>query len=131
MKVLRFAPVLILALMLGSVLSLNSCGKLEASVAKVTVIDKTTGLPMAGVTVVLRPESTVTPAPPFKWDKVEAKTDAKGVATFDFSGDYENGQAGLFVLTIDVESNVNYYTSVGIIKVEEQMINEKTVEITP
>lgn len=129
MKKFALKSLFVMSLFLGLAVSLGSCGKVKDSIARVTVINETTGQPMNGVTVILRPESTTGGNPTFRWDEVTAVTDAKGVATFNFNEDYEAGQAGLFVLTIDVESGTDYNTSVGIIKVEEQTTNEKTVEI--
>lgn len=128
MKKFALKSLFVMSLFLGLAVSLGSCGKVKDSIARVTVINETTGQPMNGVTVILRPEST-NGQTNFKWEEVTATTDAKGVATFNFNEDYEAGQAGLFVLTIDVETGSDYHTSVGIIKVEEQTTNEKTVEV--
>ena len=130
MKQFAFKSLFVMSLFLGVAIMLGSCGKIKDSTARITIIDKTTGDPMNGVTVRLRPEST-TGATNFKFESFEATTDAKGVATFNFNEEFEAGQAGLFVLTIDVLAGGIDYSSVGIIKVEEQMVNEKTVEVTP
>ena len=112
-------------LLLGMAVSMSSCYKVKDSVAKVTVLDAN-GNPVANAEVVLRPEaSDPLETRTFKWTDVTATTDAAGVATFNFNEDFEAGMAGLLVLTIDVPP----YTSVGIIKVEEQVTNEKTVEL--
>ncbi len=117
---------MIFAMFIAIAPALTSCGKVKDSLAKVTVVDKATGQPMNGVTVTLRPVSSdPMSTAEFRFESIEAQTDAKGVATFNLSEYYEAGQAGLMVLTIDAAGQ----TDVGIIKVEEQVTNEKTVEL--
>jgi hypothetical protein len=126
MKKITLGTLMILAMLFVIAPATTSCGKVKDSLAKVTVVDKVTGQPMNGVTVTLRPISSETPPrTDFIFTSVEAQTDAKGVATFNMSEYYEAGQAGLMVLTIDAAGQ----TDVGIIKIEEQVTNEKTVEI--
>ncbi len=126
MKKITLGTLMIFAMFIAIAPSLTSCGKVKDSLAKVTVVDKATGQPMNGVTVTLRPVSS-DPASTstFRFESIEAQTDAKGVATFNLSEYYEAGQAGLMVLTIDAAGQ----TDVGIIKIEEQETNEKTVEL--
>ena len=130
MKTFAKSGLFALFLLIGIGLLSSSCGRIKDSTAKITVIDSTTGLPVTNATVKVRPESSyATPPADFQWEEREAQTDASGVATFNFNEDYEAGQAGLLVLTIDVTVGGTDYTSVGIIKVEEQQTNEKTVEV--
>lgn len=124
MKKFAFGTIMLFALLLSMSTVLSSCGKVKESIAKITVIDGTTGNPMVGSIVYLRAVST-TGATEYRFDPIEAQTDAKGVATFNLSEYYEAGQAGLMVLTIDVDAQ----TDVGIIKIVEQETTEKTVEL--
>ena len=54
-----------------------------------------------------------------------AITNAAGDAVFDFTEFYEAGQAGLFVLNIEVEKDS--LSAESIIKVEPEITNEETV----
>lgn len=125
MKRLFTLKTLFTFLLVGSMAALTSCGKTKDSIAKITVLDSA-GNPVANTTVLLKPESSdPNETREFMWESVEATTDAKGVATFNFTEDFKAGSAGLLVLTIDVPP----YESVGIIKVVEEEVNEKTVEL--
>lgn len=124
MKKFAFGTIMLFALLMSMSTVLSSCGKVKESIAKVTVIDGTTGDPVVGSIVYLRAVST-NGTTDYRFDPLEAQTDAKGVATFNLSEYYEAGQAGLMVLTIDVDNQ----TDVGIIKIVEQETTEKTVEL--
>lgn len=124
MKKFAFGTIMLFALLLSMSTVLSSCGKVKESIAKITVIDGTTGDPVVGSLVYLRAVST-NGNTAYMFTPISAQTDAKGVATFNLSEYYEAGQAGLMVLTIDVDAQ----TDVGIIKIVEQEVNEKTVEL--
>jgi hypothetical protein len=51
------------------------------------------------------------------------------MATFDYNYLYKPGQAGVAVLSIKVEKDDK--SGIGIIKVEEEKVNEETVFIQP
>lgn len=124
MKKFVFATIMLFALLLSMSTVLSSCGKVKESIAKVTVIDGTTGDPVVGALVYLRAVST-NGNTAYRFTPFSAQTDAKGVATFNLSEYYEAGQAGLMLLTIDVDAQQD----VGIIKIVEQETTEKTVEL--
>lgn len=118
-------------LLIASVATLSSCRKKEDTVAKVTVLREGTGAPIGGATVRLYGEVSDTIYDPenIVMD-VEATTDASGVATFNFNDYYKLGQAGFTVLTIDIiENGGATHESVGVIKIEEEQVNETTVEV--
>ncbi|MCB0768969.1 MAG: hypothetical protein KDC00_01010 [Flavobacteriales bacterium] len=60
---------------------------------------------------------------------MEAMTDAAGNAEFDYSGFYEQGQAGFAVLDILTFRDSTY--AEGIIKVLEEETNEETLILKP
>ncbi|MBK7384005.1 MAG: hypothetical protein IPI81_11870 [Flavobacteriales bacterium] len=59
----------------------------------------------------------------------ETNTDGAGVATFDYTDYYEQGQSGFAVLDILCTSDT--LVGEGIIKIEEEKTNEETVIILP
>ena len=58
-----------------------------------------------------------------------AYTNSEGLATFDYNYLYKPGQAGVAVLSIKVQKGNK--SGIGIIKVEEEKVNEETVFIQP
>jgi len=121
----------LIAALIMAVGLLSSCGKVKDSIAKITVIDSATGNPIVGATVRLVPESSLLNPPDYDFPDgfPEKNTDDAGVATFDFTERFKEGQAGLMVLTIEVEVNGTEYEDVAIIKIEEEKTNEKTVSV--
>lgn len=106
-----------------------SCNKTKDSIAKITVVDSNEA-GVANATVTVRPESsTGRPPEEWIWESKEKSTDAVGVATFNFNAEFKEGQAGLVVLTIDIEKNGVKFESAGIIKVEEETTTEQTVQV--
>lgn len=111
-------------------LSLVSCRKEKDTIARVTVIDEASGLPVGGATVKLygEPSDTLYEGNViYLMDSTD--TDASGVATFNFSGYFELGQAGFAVLTVDVTRSGVLNESIAVMKVEEEVTNELTVEV--
>ena len=100
------------------------CRKEAPTVAKILVLD-TSGAPFAGAMVRLYPSPTVDDHGAIALDDT-AYTEIDGIATFDFSENYNLGQAGVFVLDIEVRSGDTLYGS-GIIKVEQEETSEESV----
>lgn len=106
-----------------------SCRTEKATIAKITVLDQATLIPIGGATVRLYGEQSDTlPHPPIDIDRT-ADTDGSGIASFTFTEDYKLGQAGFAVLTVDVTRNGVTHTSIAVIKIEEEKTNELTVKI--
>ena len=102
-----------------------SCEKPEDTIAKITVVDiMGIGVDSAEVRLFGDSDGTSTTIGDIRIDVTE-KTNAAGDAVFDFTEFYEEGQAGLFVLNIEVTKDSLFTES--IIKVEPEMLNEETV----
>ena len=107
-------------------LSILSCRKEGETVVKITVID-TSGAAVPGAMVRLYPSPTIDDHGAITVDDT-AFTEINGEATFDFSDNYNLGQAGVFVLDIEVRSGDTTYGT-GIIKVEQEETSIETVII--
>ena len=120
---------LLVAAMLVGVALLSSCGKVEDSIARITVVNSATNQPIEGAVVRLVPESSLSNPPDYDFPDgfPEDVTNSDGVAEFDFTERFQEGQAGLMVLTIEVVDGSTEYEDVAIIKIEEEQVNEKTV----
>ncbi|NND76716.1 MAG: hypothetical protein HKN39_00855 [Flavobacteriales bacterium] len=112
-------------LCLAIIASLTSCEKVEDTVAKIAVVD-INGQGIADVSVRLFGDGsgTTVNVGDIRVDET-AVTNAAGDAVFDFTEYYEAGQAGLFVLNIEVEKDS--LSAESIIKVEPEIVNEETV----
>ena len=121
MKRKYLKSILFLALIVG----LTSCDKTEDTIAKISVVD-ITGEGIADVSVRLFGDGsgTTVNVGDIRVDEM-SMTNAAGDAVFDFTEFYEAGQAGLFVLSIEVEKDS--LTAESIIKVEPEITNEETV----
>ena len=111
--------------MFAIVLVAFSCEKPEDTIAKITVVD-VAGIAVDSAEVRLFGDSdgTSTVIGDIRIDVTEV-TNAAGDAVFDFTEFYEEGQAGLFVLNIEVTKDTLFTES--IIKVEPETLNEETV----
>lgn len=111
-------------------ISLMACREEEPTIANITVKDVDNKV-IPGVTVILYGESTETPPKPVT--RVDtAITDIFGVAAFDYTEDFQLGQAGFAVLNIDAkvtDQSGNTLSGTGTIKIEEEKINEEVVYI--
>ncbi len=102
-----------------------SCRKKEDTLVEITVKDQYNQV-VSGANVKLL---TV---PPYEANKTpilekEGTTDINGVIRFNFNDTYQLGQAGVAVLNIEAKKgNLN---GRGIIKVEQEEVSKKTVEI--
>lgn len=106
-----------------------SCRKEAPTLAKIQVLDSN-GTPCPGVAVRLFPEPTLTPHGTIVIDDL-LYTDADGFVVFDYSDEYELGQSGFAVLNIEATSSDGLQFGEGIIKVEEERLNQETVIIQP
>lgn len=129
MRKLSFTKYLSFAFVVMSLALITSCGKVEDSIAKVTVTDATTGAAIPNATVLLTPDNTILPPPnAFLFDSLVATTDAKGIATFNLNEYYKEGTAGLMVLDINVDFGGVRKDGLGIIKIEEETLSEESVQ---
>lgn len=117
-----------LLLLAAGFLSLTffSCRKEGDTVAKIKVVD-TSGAPFANAMVRLYPSPTIDEHGAIAVDDT-AWSEIDGYATFDFSDHYNLGQAGVFVLDIEVRSGDSLFGS-GIIDIEQEVTSEETVVI--
>jgi len=107
-------------------LGVFSCRKEGDTVAKIKVVD-TAGNEFPNAMVRLYPSPTIDEHGAIAVDDT-AWTDGTGYATFDFSDHYNLGQAGVFVLDIEVRSG-DSLAGFGIIDIEQEVTSEETVVI--
>ena len=99
-----------------------SCYKQEKTIAIITVLDNNTNGPLENVNVRLFYDNfNGTNVPIIDEEKT---TSSNGSATFDFSDNYQDGQAGFAVL--DIEINEVY---MGVINIVEMSTTEKVIFI--
>lgn len=119
----------IIALFLG-ILTFGafSCRKESPTVAEITVVD-TSGATMPNVMVRLYPTPSINPHPGIVIDDTMF-TDNYGKAVFDYTEQYNLGQAGFAVLDIEVRQGDTLYGE-GIIKIEAEETSYETVVLQP
>jgi hypothetical protein len=119
-----------LLILLGGFVSIAmlSCRKESPTIAKVRVVD-TSGAPFPGAMVRLYPTPTILEHGAIIIDDT-LYTDIDGYCTFDYTENYNLGQAGFAVLDIEVKSGDTLYGE-GIIKIEDEVTSEETVIIQP
>jgi hypothetical protein len=100
-----------------------SCRKEKPTVAKIHVVD-TMGEPVNNAMVRLYGTSTISPPRAIVLDDT-LYTKSDGSVIFDYSDNFNLGQAGFTVLDIEVVAEA--YSGVGIIKIEPEKTNEETV----
>jgi hypothetical protein len=108
--------------------SMTSCNKEQDTLAKITVLDSD-GNRFADASVRIYGDPTTSPHPAVIMDRT-LYTDANGQVIFDFTDDFKQGQAGFTVLTIELNSG-DTLAGEGIIKIEEEKLNEETLVIQP
>lgn len=115
------------AVILCSLLAVNSCKKDKQTIATVLVVNDE-GEPVPGASVRLYAVPSETPPPPneIRFDTTQI-TNGTGKVTWDFSDFYEKGQAGFAVL--DIEASKGALSGEGIIKIEEEETTEETIVI--
>jgi hypothetical protein len=106
----------------------SSCRKEADTLARIRVVD-TSGAAFPGAMVRLYPTPTVINHGAIIIDDT-LESDADGWAIFDYTDNYNLGQAGFTVLDIEVRSGDSLYGE-GIIKIVEEEVNEETVIIQP
>lgn len=122
-KIVTKASLLVLAAGFIS-LATFSCRKEGETIAKIQVLD-TAGAPVGGVMVRLYPDPTIDEHGAIIIDDT-MYTDGLGYVTFDYSENYNLGQAGVFVLNIEANSGDTAFGE-GIIKIEQEVTSEETV----
>ena len=110
--------------------ALISCRKESPTLARILVVD-TNGDPCANAKVHLFPTPTIPPPHGAIVIDDVLWTDAEGYVIFDYSENYNLGQAGFAVLNIEVFSTDETLYGEGIIKIEEEKMNDETVIIQP
>lgn len=115
-----------IGLMFVSLALFPSCRKEGETVARIMVVD-TAGDPFPNAMVRLYPSPTIDEHGAIIIDDTSF-TEVDGYAVFDFSDSYNLGQAGVFVLDIEVRSGDTLYGE-GIIKIEQEETSEETVII--
>ena len=114
-------------LLLLAVVVLSGCNKEKDTIARITIV-KENGQPVteAYVKLYANPAFPLGDATRLTQEKL---TDSRGMAEFDYSGFYEQGQAGFAVL--DIVSFKDSMVGEGIIKILEEEVNEETVTLIP
>ena len=107
--------------------AISGCKKDQQTIATITVVNAD-GEAVPGASVRLYAVSSETPPPPneIRFDTTQV-TNGTGKVSFDFTNDYQEGQAGFAVL--DIEASKGSLEGEGIIKIEEMKTNEETVVI--
>ena len=104
------------------------CRKEAPTVAKIEVVD-TSGAVVPNAMVRLYPTPTVLEHGAIIIDDT-LFTGIDGIATFDYTDQFNLGQAGFAVLDIEVRSGDSLYGE-GIIKIEQEVTSEETVILQP
>lgn len=103
-----------------------SCKKKQATTVEIAVIDIEGNLiPNAMVRLWPNPDPVLKPM----IDADTSYTQSDGNARFDYTDDFNLGQAGFRVLDIEVRANDTLYGE-GIIKIVEEQNNKETVIVT-
>jgi hypothetical protein len=106
---------------------LSSCKKKINTTANIYVRDETQALVNNAMVILYGENTTGLPNQVSVYDT--AYTNTQGLATFDYNYLFNPGQAGVAVLSIKVEKDDK--SGIGIIKIEEEKVNEETVFIQP
>lgn len=109
-------------------ISLFSCRKESPTIARILVVD-TSGAPFPNAMVRLYPTPTILEHGAIIIDDT-LYTGIDGYAIFDYSDNYNLGQAGFAVLDIEVTSGDTLYGE-GIIKIEAEETTEEKVILQP
>lgn len=106
----------------------SSCKKEKPTIAKIRVVD-TSGAAFEGAMIRLYPTPTIVQHGAIIIDDTLI-SDGDGYAIFDYTENFNLGQAGFTVLDIEVRSGDSLYGQ-GIIKIVEEEENEETVILQP
>jgi len=107
--------------------AVSSCNKQQDTIAVIRVVELSDGTtPVVGATVRLVTDYTGTE---FEREGIEQEgtTNSIGEVFFNYNDLFKSGQAGLFVLDVEVEKDL--YTASGIIKVVEEETSEAVIEL--
>ena len=113
--------------LLGLMISFNSCRKKADTIVKIYIKDASTNAAISGATVTLDASSSQAVAFPVDDTKFPFVTtsNSSGEAVFNLNSLYELGQAGVAVL--DIQASSGGSTGKGVIKVVEETTSEETV----
>ena len=115
-------------LIILTITSLSSCKKKVSDTTAIIYVKDEASLFVDSAMVVLYGENTTgMPHQVVVFDT--AYTNSQGMAAFDYNYLYKSGQAGVAVLSIKVKKDNK--NGLGIIKIEEEKVNEETVFIQP
>lgn len=104
-----------------------ACNKEKPTIARITVVDED-GFVVPGVSVKLFANPAVPLGDPTRLDMTQF-TDLTGVAEFDYTDFYQQGQAGFAVM--DILAVKDTFAAEGIIKILEEEENYETVTLVP
>lgn len=113
--------------LVSSTVLFSGCNKKKDTIAKIYVLDSSNN-PVSACTVTLEGISSEGRQADVNVD-MTTETNASGEAIFNFNDLYKKGQAGMAVLNIKAKKGVKEGN--GIIKVEEEKTNEKTIFLLP
>ncbi len=102
----------------------NSCKKEKDTIAKIKVVDENGEL-IPNAEVHLFPDPSIILPRPIIIDDYEI-TNFEGIALFDYTENFNLGQAGFSVLNIEVNSGDTIFGE-GIIKIEEERTTEEVI----
>lgn len=125
MKLLN--SLLIVSCLSGGLFMASSCNKKKDTIAKIHVKNSQNQL-VPDCRVILKGECTPPCTGTVDWYDT-TYTNAMGEAIFNFTERYQKGMAGVAILKIEAKKDAE--TGTGIIKIEEEKINEETVFIHP
>lgn len=111
----------------------SGCKKDKKTIATITIVSKT-GAPVPGATVKIYSACSECPGAPGgdRFDTTEMGfltqiTNGTGKVSYDFTDYYKKGQAGFAVL--DIKAVKGELKGNGVIKIEEETVNEETITI--
>ena len=114
-------------LIILSVIILSACRKQADTIANIYVKDEASLVVDSAMVILYGENTTGLPNQIVVFDS--AYTNYKGMATFDYNYLYKPGQSGVAVLSIKVQKDNK--NGIGIIKIEEEKVNEETIFIQP
>jgi len=115
------------SLIILAITSLSSCRKQADTIANIYVKDEASLVVDSAMVILFGENTTGMPHQVVVFDT--AFTNSQGMATFDYNYLYKAGQSGVAVLSIKVQKGSK--NGIGIIKIEEEKVNEETVFIQP
>lgn len=116
----------LIALTLVFAVSFSACKKAKDTKA-VIIIEDASGAAITGLPVRLYGDPSIPTTSEVRID-LDGVTDGSGVAEFDLTEFFERGQVGVGVLDVFAADSASSPPRVatGVIKIEEEVVNEKT-----